>query len=90
MINPVLFRWGQWTDCNKSCGGGKRRRSRRCIQKKGDKKGCFNGGPRGDVRFREMVEECNVIQCPSECIAWTYSMAAIKIMLSGLLDLEVL
>ena len=62
----TLPRWGQWSGCSRSCGGGKRNRSRRCIQKKGDKKGCFNGGPRGDVRFREMVEECNLKQCPSE------------------------
>ena len=71
IIRPVnllitLLRWSQWSDCSRSCGGGKRNRSRRCIQKKGDKKGCFNGGPRGDVRFREMVEECNLKQCPSE------------------------
>ncbi len=48
------------------CGGGVRTRNRVCVKKEGRKLGCFNDGPFGDRRFREMTQECNRQACPSK------------------------
>ena len=58
-------KWSGWSECTKTCGGGKRSRNRVCNKKKGEKVGCFNDGVHGDKRFREMTDECNRKPCPS-------------------------
>ncbi len=58
--------WGEWSKCTKTCGGGKMDRERRCVDKQGNKMGCFEGGPGGDQRFRHQKDDCNMKRCPSE------------------------
>lgn len=57
-------KWSEWTECSKSCGSGTKKRDRVCVMKKGEKEGCFNDGPHGEKRFREMEIACNELPCP--------------------------
>ncbi|TRY69476.1 hypothetical protein TCAL_03259 [Tigriopus californicus] len=57
-------KWSEWTECSQTCGGGTKKRDRVCILKEGKKQGCFNDGPHGEKRFREMEISCNEVPCP--------------------------
>lgn len=59
-------KWSEWTECSKSCGSGTKKRDRVCVMKKGEKEGCFNDGPHGEKRFREMEIACNELPCPRD------------------------
>ena len=51
--------WGEWTECSRTCGGGKRARERACIIPDGqDRVACT-----GDLR---QVEDCNNDPCPGD------------------------
>ena len=59
--------WGSWTEgrCDRTCGGGVRKDTRRkLIQEQ-------NGGycPGGDYR----IESCNTQQCPGESFLFTFA-----------------
>ena len=49
--------WSSWSDCNKSCGTGKRSRSRNCNNGSAGDQGC-----EGDKRE---TQNCNTQDCPS-------------------------
>lgn len=56
--------WEDWSDCSFSCGGGKRRRSRKCtnpVPQYGGKD-CSSLGPSDET------EDCNTNLCPGICL----------------------
>ena len=55
----VWDNWQDWSDCDVTCGGGTRQRTRDCI----------NGSP-GDIGCDGEVtetEDCNTDECPGKC-----------------------
>ena len=74
---PVFTSWSDWSSCSDTCGGGFRRKSRKCVDPDVDE-----GGRRGGrVLFDDnacmgpldVIEECNQQACPewTEWSDWT-------------------
>ena len=52
--------WSPWTDCSRTCGGGRRSRMRECLTEGAAKLDCT-----GDV---VQIEDCSTQPCPGECL----------------------
>ena len=60
-------KWGDFEDCNKTCGGGHRTRTRECSNprpKNGGKK-CFLENTAYDGYTESETEDCNTHPCPT-------------------------
>ena len=55
-VDGKLDNWEVWSECDVSCGGGKRNRQRECI-------GPFHGGEDCKEALSES-EDCNTHECP--------------------------
>ena len=62
---PDWTNWGEWTPCTKTCGGGKRLRSRDCVALRDGEYSCTGS--------TDEAEECNEQECPhfSPWTEWT-------------------
>lgn len=57
---PVEFGpWTEWTECSRSCGGGRQARVRECIIPPGADEADCTG-------FLREVQDCNTNHCPGE------------------------
>ena len=50
-------KWGKWSECSVTCGGGSRKRSRKCNKPKP------KGGGKKCEGDKQEVEECNTDSC---------------------------
>lgn len=57
LVDGNWSNWGKWSDCSAKCGGGTRKRRRRCNNPKPKK-----GGKKCSGKNRE-VEKCNTFSC---------------------------
>jgi hypothetical protein len=67
-VDCVVSAWGNWTDCDKSCGGGNTLEARSVIV------GSANAGnscPGGDKHV--VVDQCNIHHCPIDCVLSEWS-----------------
>ena len=65
---PMWSEWGEWTECSATCGGGKRRKFRQCVDHQGglvDSSNC----PGEET----MSKTCNTQECPkwTDWTKWT-------------------
>ncbi|VDL94587.1 unnamed protein product [Schistocephalus solidus] len=59
-VDGAWGEWGPWTHCSRSCGGGIRRRQRRCDNPKPQ----FGGKPCGPPEAATETSECHENPCP--------------------------
>ena len=52
--------WSLWSECSRSCGGGRQSRMRECLTEGAAKLNCT-----GDV---VELKDCNTHPCPGECV----------------------
>ena len=57
LVDGNWSKWGKWSDCSAKCGGGTRKRRRRCNNPKPKK-----GGKKCSGKNREL-EKCNTFSC---------------------------
>ena len=64
---PVFTEWSDWTECSATCGGGIKKRNRRCVAFSEASSRLYCEGE------LEQQEECNTNQCPvwTEWSSWT-------------------
>ena len=70
---PVFTEWSIWSSCSETCGGGFRKKSRKCVEATEERRArvLFDDNPcMGPL---EVIEECNQQSCPewTEWSDWT-------------------
>jgi len=71
--------WGAWAACDKTCGGGKQTRTRRCVRSADvdeQSSPCFGQDSNEADYYSQQKKECNVAGCPTDYkfdgwCAWT-------------------
>ena len=67
---PRLTEWGAWSECSRSCDGGKRTKRRQCVypeRRGGDSNGAETGVATSEndcLEPLEVTESCNTGRCP--------------------------
>ena len=67
-IEGTWGKWGNWSVCTKTCGGGTRSRTRKCVKKCKKGKDC--------VGLSEQSEHCNTKCCGGGMYNYVVSMTA--------------
>lgn len=66
VVNGMYGTWSLWSECDRTCGGGARVRSRSCTNPPAQ----FGGSDCSSIGPDRETELCNLNSCPGKKVVW--------------------
>ena len=63
---PAWSNWGEWSSCDKSCGGGVEMRTRVCKSPLGEQQNSTQCYGAENPKFKKETRNCNLSKCPKD------------------------